>query len=195
MKKQKKKKKQPLRTLTYLTKTEAAEYMRISLSTLSAKIEMGEIQAYEIDGRMRLRREELDAYILWNPFIRKRLGYGTCYYDKAKYYANKGWDMYCRPDMTAEEAKKAKEYVRRATRISKKYAPMAHYYMGLIHKKDGDLISARKEFEIAISLKADFEEAIWEFNLIDPPKNEEETRDSIFRRVETVLRKLIFRDY
>lgn len=60
----------PFGTMTYLSKAEAAEYLRISSRSLMGNIELGWLPAHSLpSGEIIFRRDELDVIVSLNPFI------------------------------------------------------------------------------------------------------------------------------
>jgi len=57
----------PIRTVKYLTRTEAARLLRISIPTLRQYIRKGIIPAYQIGSVTRLREEDIVSAVQSNP--------------------------------------------------------------------------------------------------------------------------------
>jgi len=101
--------------------------------------------------------------------------------DEAEFYAYLGWAIYNRPGKSKEELAKAKEYVKKALSMNPRI-PMAYYFLGFMHRTEGDTEAAMREFNKALRLKPDMVEALREVRLINSRKaNPAEKKGKIFR--------------
>lgn len=170
----KKKKSQiPLYKLKYLTRPEAAAYLRISTGTLSKMVEAGQIVAYHLSesSRVSFDRTDLDALIRSNPRIGKKHSNSFSRAEKSEHYAQSGWALFNKPHKTPEDQMKARNWMERALLLNEKNAN-AHYYWGCMLRDERKISDALIQFEEAIRLKPDFEEVDREIKLITSKREE-----------------------
>ena len=96
---------------------------------------------------------------------------------KPQYYAWVGWALF-RNNRTSEELIEARDYLRQALGQNPRYGE-AHYFLGLIEKREGDLEAARRHFQEAVRLNPDDRLAQRELNLMQGKKK----RDGVLSRM------------
>lgn len=176
----------PLGTMSYLSKAEAAEYLRISSRSLTGNIELGWLPAHSLpSGEIIFRRDELDIIVSLNPFIPlEKNVFFFDYRNKAEYFAYLGWVLYNKVANTPQETQRAKECIKKAISMNEWSAP-AHYFQGMILKIEGDIEGASREFDMVLDINPDHAEAKWEKWLIHG-KTE---RKGIFQKLKSFLKE------
>lgn len=56
----------PIQTLTWMASSEAASYLRISVSSLRNMVSLGQIRSYKLGRRLRFKKVELDKAMLFS---------------------------------------------------------------------------------------------------------------------------------
>lgn len=97
---------------------------------------------------------------------------------KPHFYAYVGWACYRKKDI-AENRAEALDYLNQALRLAPHY-DQAHYFLGVIKKREGDQAGARRHFEEAIRVNPDHRQARREFHLLETHAKQDGIKSWLF---------------
>lgn len=105
--------------------------------------------------------------------------------DEGEFYGYLGWAIYNKPGKSSEEVELAKKYITKAISMNSRIA-IVYYFLGYIHRVEGNLKAALREFEKALRLDPKMAEPLIEIRLINSRKEKDdksEKNKGIFNKI------------